>query len=221
MRANIGCGDVPTAGWQNFDSSPTLRLAKVPLLAEGLGALGLLDRAQRQFARFARTADIRYADATRHIPLPDASLEALYSAHMLEHLHPDGARAFLREARRVLRAQGVLRLAVPDLQLLVTQYLTHRDADALISGSLLATPVRHGVKGLLRQVIAGDRHHLWMYDGRSLCRLLEEAGFLDPQTMPAGETRIADPGSLDLRERIEDSVYVEAVNPGPARVAAV
>ena len=52
-----------------------------------------------------------------------------------------------------------------------------------------------------------------MYDGPSLCRLVAECGFADVEVVPAGRTRLADPGCLDLREREIEGVYVEASRP--------
>jgi hypothetical protein len=52
-----------------------------------------------------------------------------------------------------------------------------------------------------------------MYDGGSLSRLIRETGFADVAVLPAGATRIVEPGQLDLRERAAESVYVEAVRP--------
>ncbi len=52
-----------------------------------------------------------------------------------------------------------------------------------------------------------------MYDGDSLAKLVLEAGFADVLVVPAGSTRITDPGKLDLAERAEESVYVEALRP--------
>jgi hypothetical protein len=49
-----------------------------------------------------------------------------------------------------------------------------------------------------------------MYAASSLIRLLERHGFGDARELPAGQTTIPDPGPLDLREREEESVYVEA-----------
>jgi len=51
-----------------------------------------------------------------------------------------------------------------------------------------------------------------MYDGKSMVRLLTKAGFRDPQILPPGSTLIKDPGSLNLWERKEESVYIEALN---------
>jgi hypothetical protein len=52
-----------------------------------------------------------------------------------------------------------------------------------------------------------------MYDGASLARLLVGEGFEDPVRLRPGETTIADPGALDLREREEESLYLEARAP--------
>jgi hypothetical protein len=52
-----------------------------------------------------------------------------------------------------------------------------------------------------------------MYDGPSLCRLLEQQGFRDVRVWPAGETGIPIPGDLNLRERSPESVFVEARKP--------
>ncbi len=52
-----------------------------------------------------------------------------------------------------------------------------------------------------------------MYDGKSLCRLLREAGFEGFSVMPPGRTMIPDPEPLNLREREDKSVYVEGIKP--------
>ena len=52
-----------------------------------------------------------------------------------------------------------------------------------------------------------------MYDGTSLTRLLLAMGFKEAAIMPPGSTMIAEPGQLDLSERVSESVYVEAVRP--------
>ena len=213
MRVNIGCGQSPTPYWKNFDNSFSLQLTKVPLLFNLLAAIGVLDEPQKQFVRFAQTTSIEHADATRRIPLPTESVEVLYSSHMLEHLDPKGALSFLAEARRVLKSEGIIRIAVPDIELIVERYISYRDADSLVRDSLLASPNPRTTLERLRFLLVGNRHHLWMYDGQSLCRLLTECGFVDARVLPAGSTRIPDPGPLNLAERAEESVYVEALNP--------
>lgn len=209
MRVNMGCGMTPTPGWMNFDNSISVRLAKHRGLVRLLFAVGALNGGQMKFLDFAAKSGIRWADATR-IPLPPSSVEVLYSCHMLEHLHPEAARRFLAEAHRVLKPAGLLRIAVPDLGRLVRSYLEEGDADKFLAATLLAAPARAGVWERVKFLLVGDRHHRWMYDGGSLSRLLEQSGFAGARIMAPGDTNIVEPGSLDLHERAEESVYIEA-----------
>lgn len=212
-RLNVGCGDSPTPGWTNYDNSPSARVARVPLVLALAERLGLVTRQQREFMRFVRAHDIRYADAVRRIPEADRSVEVLYTSHMVEHLDLDEAKRFLREARRVLVPGGIIRVAVPDVQYHVNRYVTDGDADGLLARLYLTRSRPKTSLARALRLFAGDRQHQWMYDGASLCRLLASAGFEAPQVMPAGTTQIPDPGPLNLAERSPESVFVEARNP--------
>lgn len=213
LRINVGCGDTPTRGWRNFDNSPSLRLAKMPFLPEFLQRLGLLDSPQYRFIRFARENEIEYGDATQGLPLQEASCDVVYSSHMLEHLDRDGAGQFLKEAFRVLRPGGVIRIAVPDLKRQVAQYNESGDADAFLEATYLCALRPRSFAQRLRLMLAGPRNHQWMYDGNSVSRLLQKHGFVKAEVMPAGQTMVHEAEPLDLQERASESVYVEAEKP--------
>jgi predicted SAM-dependent methyltransferase len=213
MRVNVGCGQTPTKGWRNFDNSLSLRLAKIPFLPELLHKARILEVSQYQFIHFARSNDIEHGDVTKGLPLADGSVDVLYSCHMLEHLDREEASLFLKEARRVLCSGGIIRLAIPDLRKHVQQYVESEDADAFIVGTLLCQPRPRTIVQQLRVLLVGTRHHQWMYDGVSLCRLLLAHGFVKAEVMQAGKTKIQAPDPLDLQERLSESVYVEAENP--------
>jgi predicted SAM-dependent methyltransferase len=66
---------------------------------------------------------VRRHDATTPLPFGDASFDAVYHSHLLEHLPRDRAAPFLRECWRVLRPGGVLRVVVPDLERIARLYL--------------------------------------------------------------------------------------------------
>ena len=210
MRVNVGCGRSPINGWRNFDNSLSIRLAKIPLLPSVLANLGFLGTPQREFIDFLRSHQVEYADAASCLPLANEVVEVLYSSHMLEHLDRHEASVFLTEAMRVLRPSGIVRLALPDIKKQVESYLDSGDADTFIAGTHLTQPRPRSPGSRLRLLVTGARHHHWMYDGSSLCQLLASRGFARPRVVAPGETRIPNPGELDLFERASESVYVEA-----------
>ena len=161
----------------------------------------------------AQRGNVGFANAAVRIPCAGGSVAAVYSSHMIEHLDRGEARAFLAEVRRVLAPGGVVRIAAPDLSLLIRDYGLTGDADEFVAGIHMGLSRPAGLRGWARWTMVGPRHHLWMYDGESLTRLLRQAGFKDAAVMPPGSTMIAEPGELDLSERAAESVYVEAVRP--------
>lgn len=186
LGVNVGCGPHPLEGWANMDNSPTLLLAKLPVGK-------LLNDGRRTMWQAARESDIKRATATR-LPFGDGSADSVYSSHMVEHLSQDDARRFLHECRRILKPDGWLRVSVPDLGILVADYLGDGDADRLVA----------------RLMMNGRRGHRWMYDARSLMRMFAECGFPEPVVVPAGETNLVFREGLDTRERSNESLYVEA-----------
>lgn len=213
VRVNVGCGQTPTEGWTNLDNSPSVRIAKYLFLPSLLRIVHLIAPDQYAFTTVARARGIEFCDVTRGLPFAANSVDVVYSSHMLEHLDRKEAAAFLEEAMRVLRSGGHLRLAVPDLRKLLESYLEERDADAFMSRTHTCQPRPSNFRGRLRQILVGARHHHWMYDARSLERLLTSHGFVRAASLPPGETRIPEPGALDLAERAEESLYAEAIKP--------
>jgi hypothetical protein len=213
-RINIGCGRNPTPEWDNYDNSVSVWLSRRPVLSAILRALGLLSEDQMQNIRWNREHPlVKWADATKLIPAEDCSAEVIYTSHMVEHLDRAEVGRFFQEVRRVLVPGGILRIAVPDLSKIVSSYMIGGDADVFfrrmnVEGNRPKTLVQR-----VQWLIIGPRHHMWMYDGNSLCRLLAESGFVDAKVVQPGETTIEVPGSLDLWERSDESVYVEAKAP--------
>jgi predicted SAM-dependent methyltransferase len=209
-RVNIGCGETPTIGWLNFDNSMSIRLASYPVLCNFLRKTKLINDAQWARIKFCQTNEIVWANAAKRVPLPDNSVVVLYSSHMLEHLDRVEAKRFLDEARRVLAPEGIIRLAVPDIKMLVQKYIDDGAADLFIESAYMCIPRPRSVTERLSILLVGTRHHQWMYDSRSLCKLLVESGFTDAKSVQVGHTQIPNSEPLDLYERKDESVYVEA-----------
>jgi hypothetical protein len=40
LRVNIGCGQTPTEGWNNYDNSLAVRIARIPIIPDIASKLG-------------------------------------------------------------------------------------------------------------------------------------------------------------------------------------
>ena len=208
-RINIGCGPNPSEGWLNFDNSPAIKLANSPLKYRIAKLFGMLNKTHIKNIEWHKKNKIKYADATKSIPLPSNSVEAIYTSHMFEHLSREGAKLFLYEAKRILKIDGVLRVSIPDLKYYVEEYLNNGDADKFMTGILVESPPINTLKQKVFLLLNGYRHHQWMYDGKSLSFLFREFGFKNIKICKEGETTIKNSTGLDLFERGMNSVYVE------------
>lgn len=95
-----------------------------------LGCGSRVHPAWQNFDLTATAPGVRVLDIRGPLPFPDASADAVYHSHVLEHLDPHTGARFVAECRRVLRPGGVLRIAVPDLEMICREYLRALDAAA-------------------------------------------------------------------------------------------
>lgn len=82
-------------------------------------------------AGYAQSQGYRYLrhDARNGLPYDTGTVDAINCQHMLEHLTYKEGVSFLRECRRVLKPDGVMRVAVPDAELLAGLYTASDDRD--------------------------------------------------------------------------------------------
>ena len=132
---------------------------------------------------------------------------------MLEHMTQDEAADFLVEIHRIFQPGGYLRLVVPEIARIIEGYNQTKDADAFMAATLLSVQRPKAFWPRLANAVFVHRDHVWTYDAKSRMKLLSRAGFVGVFERKAGETGIPDLGALNLREREEDSIYVEVREP--------
>ena len=207
MRLNLGCGAVQPAGWVNVDASLGARLAKLRWLGRAISRLAGL--------RIDWSPEIQVHDLRRPFPWRDASADAIYSSHALEHLTREDGRRFLAECERVLAPGGVLRIVVPDLERIVAGYQKGELAGDELLDRLGVGFDEPGDSVWKRRLAPLFRHpHRCMYDADSLISALRAAGFSDPRVHPPELSRIADLADVELSERARGSLIVECIKPG-------
>jgi predicted SAM-dependent methyltransferase len=62
-------------------------------------------------------------DLSKGLPFREEQFDVVYHSHVLEHIPRSGVPYFLKECLRVLKTDGILRLAVPDLEQAAKTYL--------------------------------------------------------------------------------------------------
>jgi len=62
-------------------------------------------------------------DLQKDLPFPDESFDVVYHSHVLEHFSKADGLQLLNRCRRVLKPNGILRVAVPDLERIAQLYL--------------------------------------------------------------------------------------------------
>jgi predicted SAM-dependent methyltransferase len=139
-----------------------------------------------------RPADVVYLDARRPFPLPDASFDAVFSEHMLEHLTYADGQVCLGECLRVLRPGGRIRIATPALDRLARLYdeeLTDVQRRYVRwAVDTLGTDGGAYLPGFVLNNFVRAWGHRFIYDEQTLRHGLGSAGFVDMERRQVGES---------------------------------
>jgi predicted SAM-dependent methyltransferase len=155
-------------------------------------------------------------DITRGIPFATGSMRGIFTEHCLEHFPLPTAVSILRECRRVLSPNGLLRVVVPDGELYLKTYNRQIEGDTSVE-----FPYQHQERftGICSPILSVNRifyqdreslhGHRFIYDFHFLARILSDCGFasVTRRSFKVG----ADPALLiDSESRAAESLYVEA-----------
>ena len=196
MKLHLGCFSQPVDGWYNTDITPHIFVSRIPFAARVLSALGKMPAHRLEEHQRGAFRKVHYLNVAKALPFPSGSVEAVFSSHLIEHLHPTVADRLMRESLRVLRPGGVLRVVAPSLEWAMARYSEKDPAE------FLATVFEHGQAGV-------KNRHQWMYTASSLVSLLQKVGFTEAAPMKYREGRLPDIEKLDNRP--ENSIYVEGI----------
>lgn len=187
-KLQIGAGPNPLSGWLNTDLLP--------------------DQYPKHRDRMVML------DARTRFPLPDMSFDYITSEHQISILTVTDGIGMLGECFRVLRPNGRLRVATPNLSSILGLYGDHPDGaqryymDWIMKRYWPDIHTDRPQSFVINKMISGHGHQ-FIYDRMTLTALLCDAGFTDITDWSPGES--SDPELRGL-ESHGKALRDEAVN---------
>ncbi len=125
-----------------------------------------------------RNGNVMYMDAGSLFPIPSKSFDYIFSEHLFEHLTYEQAKNMLNECYRVLKPDGIIRIATPNIGFLIDLYFNPQKE---INKSYIEfDSKRSGLPA--HPIFAINRFHTtWghkiIYDPETLTMMLKESNF--------------------------------------------
>jgi predicted SAM-dependent methyltransferase len=166
-QLHIGCGSVKLPGWVNIDETFNSEITDLQL------------------------------DVRNGLPFEDESCELIYHEHFLEHLPIEAGVNFLNECHRVLKKEGVMRIAMPSLDVLIEKSYSGnwREQDWIVTHCPFIQ-----TKAEMFNIAFRWWGHQWIYDREELHRRLKEVGFTAIKDVGWGESQIQQLRNLETRK---------------------
>ncbi len=174
IKLHLGCGTQYKDSWINIDNNSDFNIKKL---------------------------DLKW-DLRKPLPFPDNSVDFIYHEHMLEHLTVEEGQKFLKDCLRVLKSDGVMRIAMPDLYECVQMYNNSSNWKEKDKESLRKFGLEH-VQNRAEMINIDFRcwGHKWLYDWEELERRLREAGCEKIKKCKLAQSDYCELSNLESREQ--------------------
>lgn len=151
-----------------------------------------------------------WLDLRNGLPFRDQSVDRIYSCHVFEHFYIDELKQILKECKRVLKAEGGIRILVPSLEQAISVYVSGRkDLFSDFPDSYCS------IGGRFFNYVFCDSQHRVAFDFSFLTELLQEVGYRNVFRSESRKSVLFPVGLLSNFENINEeyihsSLIVEA-----------
>jgi len=145
--------------------------------------------------------DVIFLDAREELPFENDSLDYIFCEHMIEHIGYQDGLKMLSECFRVLKKNGKIRIATPDLKVFLDLFSENKsdDQDQYMEWILKNWLNRQGVNEKNPVFNINLVMHAWghefIYDDKTLIESLRRTGFRDSLSYKSGDS-----DDLNLKE---------------------
>lgn len=205
MKLNIGCATnfFPFPGWVNYDRENVDSYIQY-LLTMPLESMSPEARRKAEYLRGGGLLDFRIHDLRMGFAHHEAdSVDGIYLGQIVEHLNPIyEIPRFLQDCCRMLKPGAVLRIATPNLDLLIDAYREGRMADfnadqpEFYKGAHPASQLSYMMFGASGPRCTWNYYegHMHLYTPESMWRAMRDAGFREQVNDPAFDAEVFDAG---------------------------
>jgi len=195
-----GCGISAPENWENFDSSPTLLIQKVPIV-------GKCFRKEIEFPK-----NVKFGNIIKGLPIEYNSCNGIYCSHVLEHLSLKDFEIALRNTYKLLDENGIFRFVIPDLEFIINKYSQDTSDDAAIKfmrETHLGQEIRnYSIYSFFFDWLSNSKH-LWMWDYKSIKIELENISFKNVRRAYIGDSEDKKFNEVELISRWQNCLGVE------------
>ena len=103
---NVGCGLIAPSGWTSFDSSFTLKLARIPIVGKNI--LRVINGPDWP-------SSVLCGDIVKGLNISFESCDLIFASHVLEHISLSDFHIAMNNIYSYLKKGGIFRTIVPDL----------------------------------------------------------------------------------------------------------
>lgn len=157
-----------------------------------------------------------HVDIRHPLPFSDNRWKGIFAHHTVEHINYSDCLTFFREACRCLRPNGLLRIAVPDVEKFIAAYVNKRDAlPALIPNGHDETVECKTPLGYVNWAFFSHpkNAHKSAWDFETMQHALKLSGFGEVERAEVGVSADKNMVDLDTPEWADHTLYVEARKP--------
>lgn len=171
IKLHIGCGTIYKEGWINIDNNSDNNIKKLDFMW----------------------------DLRKPLPLPENSVDFIYNEHFLEHLTFEDGGGLIINLMKILKPNGVLRIAMPDLGMSVKNYMNKNYLNENKDGLK-----KYGLDFIQTNAEALNIDfrwwgHQWLYDWEELERRLKDAGCIKIKKCNLNESEYLELQNLETR----------------------
>jgi predicted SAM-dependent methyltransferase len=153
-------------------------------------------------------SDVLFMDASKEFPFDDCKFDYIFSEHMIEHFSYEEGCSILRNCYRVLKPNGKIRIATPNLAKIIALYTKDKTDEqeeyirVYIDAFYKNTGLYHPTFVINNNV--RNWGHTFIYDPEILKMALESIGFIDISFYPLAISNDEHLKDLECRRNFYD-----------------